>query len=136
MVLVLEIILVIYSYYAKGSYDNSILIIDGNIIFNNLIKNKISITKLLFELKSKNINILDNNLCLILKNNRLFLYNKCSNNKYINLLYINNCINIEGLRNISKDKKWFYDILDNNYCNINDIKLAFSFDKHLYIIKK
>ena len=76
MVLVLEIILVIYSYYAKGSYDNSILIIDGNIIFNNLIKNKISITKLLFELKSKNINILDNNLCLILKNNRLFLYNK------------------------------------------------------------
>ena len=136
IVLLLELIIVLSSYYSKNTFDNSILVVDGNIIFNNLIKNNISISKFLLDLKSRNVNVFDNNLCILFKNKKMSLYTKCSSNNYINLLFINNRLNTEGLRNIDKDKKWFFNLLISNSCDIDDIKLVFSFDSHLYIIKK
>lgn len=128
-------ILIIHSYFSKDVCDNSIIVIDGYIDFKNMYKNKYSINSLLGDLKKCKQNNLDENICAILKNKKLIIYSRDLYNKVIPLVVEGSFDNI-GLSRLSKSSEWISNILDINKCDIKDVRVAFSFNNTIYIIKK
>ena len=134
--IILIIILIIYSYFNFSSHDNSIIAIDGVINFNNLLKNKCNIVNLLLELKKRKQFFLYDDICIILKDNKYVFYSKKVYTGFIIPIVFDGKINLNGLRVISKGRKWLELELINNHCNLYEIKFAFYFDSFLYIMKK
>lgn len=128
-------ILIIHSYFSKDITDNSIIVIDGYIDFKNMYRNKYSINSLLEDLKKYKQNNLNDNICAVLKNKKLIIYSKDDYNKIIPLITDGNYDNI-GLSRLSKSSEWINNILNINNCNIKDVRVAFSFNNIVYIIKK
>ena len=98
-------------------------------------RNKYSINSLLEDLKKYKQNNLNDNICAVLKNKKLIIYSKDDYNKIIPLITDGNYDNI-GLSRLSKSSEWINNILNINNCNIKDVRVAFSFNNIVYIIKK
>lgn len=132
--IILSLILVIYSYFYINSNDNSIIFINGNILFKSLLKNKYSINSLLSDLKKKNISYINNDICGILQDKKLVVYSKDILFDEPISLIVNGKINLKGLNQINKDERWLYNKI--NSIDILNIFYSFYYNHKIYIIKK
>lgn len=130
--IIFTLVLIIYSYFKRGSSNNSIIIIDGNIDFLNMYKNKYSLSSLLWDLKDKKITKLNNDLCAILRDGKLSFYYKENNYKKFILVIINGKIEPSFI----KDEPIIINTLKKYNCEIDKVSLAYYYNKTFYIRKK
>lgn len=109
-----------------------VVIRDGKIDFNNMIRNNIDILSLITYLKKKRVRNIENiEILIILYNKVYFVKDKI---EPISLI-INGKILYMNLLKIRKKLSWIKRNLNSNKININKIIYAVYLDKRLYIIK-
>lgn len=135
LIIILGLIIIIYSNSNKDIEDSSIIMLDGNINFKNLLKNDISLFLLVKELKKRKINFLSNEYCGILNNGKIQIYQK-ENKEFPITLILNGNINSQGIKKIYKTTKWLDNYLNENKIKKEEILYAFYYQTKIYIIKK
>lgn len=137
IVIILSLIIIVYSYISNSVDSSSIIIVDGVINFNNMIKNKYSLSSLFKTLKDNRVSNINNIGCAILKNNELYLYTKTLNQVNLPVSIIcSGIVNYSGLKAINKNSKWIYNSINKKKTTIDNIFYAFYYKSSLYIIKK
>ena len=137
LVIILSLILIVYSYTSSSVSSSSIIIVDGVINFNNMIKNRYSLYSLFQSLKENRVSNLNNIGCAILKDNELCLYTKSEKNNNLPVSIIcSGIVNYSGLKAIKKNSKWLYNAVTKKKTVVDDIFYAFYYKSSLYIIKK
>ena len=123
----------LYFINKKEINKDKVLINRGNINFKNLIDNKYSYDKLIYNLKRKGIyNTSDIDYCA-LYNNDLIIFKSNIKNYPISLIVDGKIIN-DHLNSLKKDKKWLYDAVKNENLTIENISYAFYKDQKLYFL--
>lgn len=113
-----------------------IIIDNGKIKFNNLVKERYSIDDLLLELRQKEIASIDEVEYAYLEPNgklSIFKYQKDKINPFP--VIIEGIIQEETLNSIKKSKKWLENLLDKNNIDIKNIFYAVYKNNNIYIIK-
>lgn len=116
----------------------SILINNGKIVYNNLVKERYSLDDLLFELRQNNIYSVEEVEYAILEvNGKLSIFPYSNNkSKYLPLpVIIEGKIQHTSLKLINKSELWLERVVNYNNLNIKDIFYAIYKEKELYIIK-
>ena len=116
----------------------TILINDGKIVYNNLVKERYSLDDLLFELRQNNIYSVDEVEYAILEVNGKLSIFPYSNNKNSCLplpVIVEGKIQHTSLKLINKNELWLERVVNYNNLNIKDIFYAIYKDKELYLIK-
>lgn len=122
----------IFFYYKNKSNNEIILIKDGNIIFNNLLK-YYSYNKLLTNLKLRNIK-LDEISFGILKDNHLVIIKDQIIKNYPVSIIINGNILEENLKLLRKNTYWLKDELAKKEINISNVHYAYYMKNKIYFI--
>ena len=135
-IILLGLSLVIYSLYKQDSSDSSIVFINGNINFKNMIKNNYSLLNLVKDLKKNKLLYINDDICGVLVDKKLVFYSKESHiNRPVNIVVDGRIYNKE-LMLIGKSRKWLERKIKDNDCLLNDIFYAFYYKDKFYIIKK
>ena len=135
LIILLGLVIIIYSNSNKNIEDSSIIVLNGNINFKNLLKNDISLFLLVKELKKRKVNFLSNDYCGILIDGKIQLYLK--ENKELPIpLVLNGNINYQGIKKIFKTDKWLSKYLNESKIKKEEILYAFYYQTKIYIIKK
>ena len=136
VIIILSISIILYSLYKQDSNDSSIVFINGNINFKNMIKNNYSLLNLVKDLKRNNMLFINSDTCGVLIDKKLIFYSKNDiYNRPVSLI-INGKIFYKELLLIGKSKKWIEKKVRNSNYLLSDIFYAFYYKNKLYIIKK
>ena len=114
----------------------TIIINNGQVVFEEMLKKRYNLDYLLEQLTSKNYKSIDEVECAILEpDGSLSVYKKIkANQKFFPLpLILDGKINYEILTYLKRDENW---LLNNLSENLEDVFYAFYQNKNIYIIKK
>ena len=145
ILVVLEIILAyisIKSRKVRNFFDGkpSLIIVNGKINYNEMVKQRYSMDNLLLSLRQKEIkNIEDVEYAFLEPNGKLsiFKYNFFkTKSPYPMPLILDGSIQEKALKYIHKNKTWLEYTINSHHLNIKDIFYCFYKNKKLYIIKK
>jgi len=118
----------------------SIIVKNGKVNYKEMIKQKYNLDDLLIQLREKGYRSLEEIEYAILENNgtlSVFGYEDI-NTKTSPLplpLILDSEIQEDTLKQLGKDRKWVYNVLDKKDINLNDVFYAFYKDKNVFIIK-
>lgn len=129
----LLLILFLELFLSKNTYQKEYVVFDGTLCFNELLKSKYGLIKFAKELSNMGVKSLKNVDLIIIKNNKLVLYNYYEKNDFACLVY-DGRINISSLKSHNKSIKWLENRLSSY--NINNLKYAFYIDDYFYIKQK
>ena len=137
IVILFSIILIIYSFLEFSGHNDDLIISRGIINFKNMYKSHYDFNSLLNELKSNHISFLDDNICALLKNNKLTFYiKKDSINFSFIPLIIDGVINTKSLLLLRKSSTWLLSVLSKKNCPLSDVRFFFFHNGTYYLIKK
>lgn len=108
-----------------------LIIKNGNINFNNMVKNNVEIDKLFLFLRKKKVNNIENIDYLFYISNKIIFYKEKFNPVS---LIINGRILYFNLFKLGKTKKWLIKILNKRNVIINNINYALVLNDKLYIV--
>lgn len=118
----------------------SIIIKNGKVNYKEMIKQKYNLDDLMVQLREKGYRSLEEIEYAILENNgtlSVFGYEDI-NTKTSPLplpLILDSEIQEDTLKQLGKERRWVYDVLDKKDINLNDVFYAFYKDKNVFIIK-
>lgn len=118
----------------------STIIKNGKVNYKEMIKQKYNLDDLMVQLREKGYRSLEEIEYAILENNgtlSVFGYED-TNTQTSPLplpLILDSNIQEDTLKQLGKDHKWVYDVLDKKDINLNDVFYAFYKDKNVFIIK-
>ena len=117
----------------------SVIIYNGKLNFNEMVKQKYNLNDLLLQLRDKQIRTIEEVDYAILENNgKLSVFKKDDKDKNIFPLplILDGIIQEDNLKYINKNSKWIYDILKKKKINLQDVFYSFLKGDEIYIIKK
>lgn len=134
LILICGLIYYIYTLYLKyNKVSKEYIIIENGVLkFNELIKNKIDLKNVLKKLKKLGIRSIEEIEKCVIKNNEL----KINQIEYPYPIIVNGVINYNGLFKINKNKKWLNNFLDQKHLTLNQIYYAFHLENKTYILTK
>ena len=98
-------------------------------------KTRYSLDDLISQLREKGIkNLNDVNYAILENNGKLSIFT--DNNVYPMPIIVDGVIDIDTIRNMNKDLKWVYRILNKNNIKLEDVFYAFYTKEKTFIIKK
>jgi len=116
----------------------SVIIKDGRINYNEMIKQKYNLDDLLIQLREKGYRSIEEIEYAVLENNgtlSVFAYEDKTTPLPLPLI-LDNTIQKNTLNLLKKDEKWVYNILKRKNILLNDVFYAFYKDSNIFIIKK
>lgn len=116
----------------------SIIIQEGKLNFNEMIKQRYNLDDLLTQLREQHIRSIEEVEYAVLENSgKLSVFTKKSNTngQYPFPIILDGLVEEKTLKEIGKNKNWLYKMLDREGVKIEDIFYAFYRRKRLYIIK-
>lgn len=124
----------IYKLYLKYNKTSKeyIIIEDGILKFNELIKNKLNLKNILNQLNKLGISSIEEIQKCTIKNNQIII----NQIEYPYPIIINGVINYNGLIKINKNKKWLNQFLEQKNLTINQVYYAFYLENKTYILTK
>ncbi len=140
---ILVIIQVILSYISLKSNsfkkfidgNPQVIINKGKVNFKQMQKTRYSLDDLISQLREKGIkNLNDVNYAILENNGKLSIFT--DNNTYPMPIIVDGVIDIDTIRNMKKDIKWVYRILNKNNIKLEDVFYAFYTKEKTFIIKK
>ena len=140
---ILVIIQVILSYISLKSNsfkkfidgNPQVIINKGKVNFKQMQKTRYSLDDLISQLREKGIkNLNDVNYAILENNGKLSIFT--DNNTYPMPIIVDGVIDIDTIRNMNKDLKWVYRILNKNNIKLEDVFYAFYTKEKTFIIKK
>ena len=140
---ILVIIQVILSYISLKSNsfkkfidgNPQVIINKGKVNFKQMQKTLYSLDDLISQLREKGIkNLNDVNYAILENNGKLSIFT--DNNTYPMPIIVDGVIDIDTIRNMKKDIKWVYRILNKNNIKLEDVFYAFYTKEKTFIIKK
>ncbi len=140
---ILVIIQVILSYVSLKSNsfkkfidgNPQVIINKGKVNFKQMQKTRYSLDDLISQLREKGIkNLNDVNYAILENNGKLSIFT--DNNVYPMPIIVDGVIDIDTIRNMNKDLKWVYRILNKNNIKLEDVFYAFYTKEKTFIIKK
>lgn len=117
----------------------SVIINKGIINFKEMIKQRYTLSDLLFQLRDKDIRTIDEVDYAILETNgslSVFKKDDKNNNIFPLPLILDGNIEESNLKLINKNNNWLLRIIDNNNLKLNDIFYSFYKDNKVYFIRK
>jgi len=117
----------------------TMLIQEGKVIYNNLVKERYSIDDLLSNLRQDSITSIEDVRYAILEPNgklSIFPYKLCKNELVPLPLIVEGKIQFTTLKMIGKNEMWLNKLLRENNLNVKDIFYAIYKRKELYVINK
>ena len=117
----------------------SVIIYNGKLNFNEMVKQKYNLNDLLLQLRDKQIRTIEEVDYAILENNgKLSVFKKDDKDKktFPLPLILDGIIQEDNLKYINKNKNWIYDILKKKKINLQDVFYSFLKSDEVYIIKK
>lgn len=142
-ILVLVIIQIFLSYLSLKSdkirkfIDGSprVIINKGKVNFKAMQKLRYTLDDLVSQLREQSIKSIEEVKYAILENNgKLSIFT--DNDTYPMAIIVDGVIDIDTVKNMNKDLKWVYKILDKNKLKLNEVFYAFYTKDKTYIIKK
>ena len=140
---ILVIIQVILSYVSLKSNsfkkfidgNPQVIINKGKVNFKQMQKTRYSLDDLISQLREKGIkNLNDVNYAILENNGKLSIFT--DNNVYPMPIIVDGVIDIDTIRNMNKDLKWVYRILNKNNIKLEDVFYTFYTKEKTFIIKK
>ena len=150
-VIVPAVILVVFQViFAKISLKNnkfrnildgkeSVIISNGKLNFNEMVKQRYNLNDLLLQLRGNGIRTIEEvDYAILETNGNLSIFEKDSNDKNIFPLPIvlDSVIQEDNLKYINKNKKWVKQLLNKRNIDLKNVFYAFYKDNEIYIIKK
>ena len=117
----------------------SVIINNGKLNFNEMVKQKYNLNDLLLQLRDKQIRAIEEVDYAILENNgKLSVFKKDDKDKktFPLPLILDGVIEEKNLNFINKNRKWLIDVLNKKNINQKDVFYAFYRKDDIYIIKK
>ena len=112
-----------------------VIINKGKVNFKQMQKTRYSLDDLISQLREKGIkNLNDVNYAILENNGKLSIFT--DNNVYPMPIIVDGVIDIDTIRNMNKDLKWVYRILNKNNIKLEDVFYAFYTKEKTFIIKK
>ena len=112
-----------------------VIINKGKVNFKQMQKTRYSLDDLISQLREKGIkNLNDVNYAILENNGKLSIFT--DNNTYPMPIIVDGVIDIDTIRNMKKDIKWVYRILNKNNIKLEDVFYAFYTKEKTFIIKK
>ncbi len=112
-----------------------VIINKGKVNFKQMQKTRYSLDDLISQLREKGIkNLNDVNYAVLENNGKLSIFT--DNNIYPMPIIVDGVIDIDTIRNMNKDLKWVYRILNKNNIRLEDVFYAFYTKEKTFIIKK
>ncbi|MFA5603511.1 MAG: YetF domain-containing protein [Bacilli bacterium] len=116
----------------KSFTQDNIIVKDGKVDFEILLKTKYSLNDVINLLQLQGIKKLEDISLARIKNNRLII------KRYQNpvSLIFNGKVDYQMLNDIEKTPKWLFNILESKKLNVGNIYYSFYIDDRIYIIQK
>ena len=117
----------------------SVIISNGKLNFNEMIKQKYNLNDLLLQLRDKSIRTIEEvDYAILETNGKLSIFKKQDkdNNIFPLPLILDGIIEEQNLSYINKNKKWLNSVLKSKNIDINNVFYAFYKNKEVFIIKK
>lgn len=117
----------------------SVIISNGKLNFNEMIKQKYNLNDLLLQLRDKSIRTIEEvDYAILETNGKLSIFKKQDkdNNIFPLPLILDGIIEEQNLSYINKNKKWLNSVLKSKDIDINNVFYAFYKNKEVFIIKK
>lgn len=117
----------------------SVIISNGKLNFNEMIKQKYNLNDLLLQLRDKSIRTIEEvDYAILETNGKLSIFKKQDkdNNIFPLPLILDGIIEVQNLSYINKNKKWLNSVLKSKNIDINNVFYAFYKNKEVFIIKK
>lgn len=135
----LLIVLIFLNINAKYSFidfksftQDNIIIKDGKVDFEILLKTKYSLNDVINLLQLQGIKKLEDISFARIKNNRLIIK---KHQNPVSLIFNGN-VDYQTLEDIEKTPKWLFSLLESKKLNLNNIYYSFYIDDRIYIIQK
>lgn len=115
----------------------SIIIKNGRINYNEMLKQRYNLDDLLVQLRDKGYRSIEEIEYAILESSgtlSVFPYKEAQSPLPLPII-LDGDIQEDTLKHLKKDKKWVYNFLDKKDINIDDVFFAFYKDKSIFIIK-
>ena len=115
----------------------SLIIKNGKINYNEMIKQRYNLDDLLVQLRDKGYRSIEEVEYAVLESSgtlSVFPYKKDSSPLPLPII-LDGDIQEDTLKHMKKDKKWVYNFLDKKDINIEDVFFAFYKDKNIFIIR-
>ena len=115
----------------------SLIIKEGKINYNEMLKQRYSLDDLLSQLRDKGYRSIEEVEYAVLESSgslSIFPYNKEKSPIPLPII-LDGEINLDTLKHLNKDKKWVYNFLDKKDINLENVFFAFYKDKNIFIIK-
>lgn len=115
----------------------SLIIKEGKINYNEMLKQRYTLDDLLSQLRDKGYRSIEEIEYAVLESSgslSVFPYNKEKSPLPLPII-LDGEINLDTLKHLNKDKKWVYNFLDKKDINLENVFFAFYKDKNIFIIK-
>jgi len=115
----------------------SVIIKNGKINYNEMLKQRYNLDDLLVQLREKGYRSIEEIEYAILESNgtlSVFPYSDGKSPLPLPII-LDGDIQEDTIKHLKKDKKWVYDFLDKKNINLEDVFFAFYKDKNIFIIK-
>lgn len=115
----------------------TLIIKEGKINYNEMLKQRYSLDDLLSQLRDKGYRSIEEVEYAVLESSgslSVFPYNKEKSPIPLPII-LDGEINLDTLKHLNKDKKWVYNFLDKKDINLENVFFAFYKDKNIFIIK-
>lgn len=115
----------------------SVIIKNGKINYNEMLKQRYNLDDLLVQLRDKGYRSIEEIEYAILEGSgTLSVFPYANDKSPLPLpLILDGDIQLDTIKNLKKDKKWVYDFLDKKDIKLQDVFFAFYKDKNIFIIK-
>ena len=115
----------------------SVIIKNGKINYNEMLKQRYNLDDLLVQLRDKGYRSIEEVEYAILEGSgTLSVFPYADGNSPLPLpIILDGDIQLDTIKHLKKDKKWVYDFLDKKDIKLQDVFFAFYKDKNIFIIK-
>ena len=115
----------------------SVIIKNGKINYNEMLKQRYNLDDLLVQLRDKGYRSIEEVEYAILEGSgTLSVFPYANGNSPLPLpIILDGDIQLDTIKHLKKDKKWVYDFLDKKDIKLQDVFFAFYKDKNIFIIK-